>query len=88
MQTVNKEMNNGAVKTNHDNTSYDNGSKPELHVQSLPPWEEEHHDEIEEEQPRVNRLLVTNISVQPSAVAFYAQLSTSNKCWKASSNSI
>ncbi|VDH97314.1 Hypothetical predicted protein [Mytilus galloprovincialis] len=99
MQTVNKEMNNGAVQTNHDNTSYDNGSKPELHVQSLPPWEEKHHDEIEEDQPRalesipqgrlhISKLqLYLRVNCKPTssnkyistttAVAFYAQLSTS-----------
>ncbi|XP_076109034.1 complement C1q-like protein 4 [Mytilus galloprovincialis] len=77
LQTVNKEINIGSVQTIHDSTSYDNGSEPELYVQSLSLGDSEHDDEIEEEQPRVSRLLTENVPVQSSSVAFYAQLTTS-----------
>ncbi|CAC5416604.1 unnamed protein product [Mytilus coruscus] len=79
LQTVNKEMNIGAIQIDHDSMSYDNRSKPELPVQSLQVGDEEHHDEIEDEKPRVRRLLTKDVSVQPSAVAFYAQLTTSEQ---------
>ncbi|XP_076106986.1 uncharacterized protein LOC143075460 isoform X2 [Mytilus galloprovincialis] len=75
-QTVNTEMNVGAIQTDHNSMLYDNGSKPELHVQNLPLGDEVHPDEIEEDKPRVSRLLTTDVPVQPSAVAFYAQLTT------------
>ncbi|XP_063397262.1 uncharacterized protein LOC134681548 [Mytilus trossulus] len=76
LQTVNREMNVGASQTDQDSMVYDNGRKPETHVKSLPTGDEGHHDQIEKEKPRVNRLLTANIPVQHSAVAFYAQLTT------------
>ncbi|XP_076106988.1 collagen alpha-1(VIII) chain-like isoform X2 [Mytilus galloprovincialis] len=80
LQTANTEINVGAIQTDHDSMLFDNGSKPELHVQNLPQGDEGHPDEIEEDKPRdlfsVSRLLTTDVPVQPSAVAFYAQLTS------------
>ncbi|VDH91883.1 Hypothetical predicted protein [Mytilus galloprovincialis] len=48
LQTVNTEINVGAIQTDHDSMSHDNGSKPE----SVEVGDEVHHDEIEKEKPR------------------------------------
>ncbi|XP_076109037.1 cerebellin-3-like [Mytilus galloprovincialis] len=73
LQTVNTDMYVGAIQTDHNSNTYDNGSKPE----SVQLGDEGHHDEIEKERPRVIRLIPqADIFVQPSTVAFYAQLTT------------
>ncbi|XP_063397261.1 heavy metal-binding protein HIP-like [Mytilus trossulus] len=77
LQTVITETNIGAIQTDQDSMTHDNGSKPE----SVQVWDEGHHDEIEKEKPRekreVTRLITqADVFVQPSTVAFYAQLTT------------
>ncbi|CAC5416603.1 C1QL [Mytilus coruscus] len=81
LQEVYNENQIVAFRTNEINLESKNGSKVDLHAinsQEVAKGYTNIHNNIDE-KPRESRLLTASVPVQPSSVAFYAQLSISEQ---------